>query len=133
MFGFSDDTETNEILEAYPYLKHLPHGSGIDGDYSIEIRDGVLTLSNGYHAMDEVGMYCGWLDYTVEINLTTHSLSIECGASGVECYTLDDDGESIDDSEYKTEHIVEYLYDEYSLFVDEYIRRDKHALDYQTE
>lgn len=39
----------------------LPHGSGIDGDWYISVqRNGDLTVTGEYHAMNEHGYYCGW-------------------------------------------------------------------------
>ena len=42
----------------------LPHGSGIDGDWTIEIlRDGAVRCHGEFHAMDENGFYCGWRNF----------------------------------------------------------------------
>ena len=54
----------------------LPHGSGIDGDWHVAVYqekddlDNVVyqvRLGNGYHAMDSMGGYAGWLDFTATI------------------------------------------------------------------
>ena len=43
----------------------LPHGSGIDGDWLFEEHPGRILCHNGYHGMDECGMYDGWVDFVV--------------------------------------------------------------------
>ena len=41
----------------------LPHGSGIDGDWSVTVcRNGDVTVYGEYHAMSESG-YCGWRNF----------------------------------------------------------------------
>jgi hypothetical protein len=53
---------TTELLEA------LPHGSGIDYDWRFYTNNGKdLICANGYHWMNENGMYCGTIDFTVTI------------------------------------------------------------------
>lgn len=51
-----------EIVDA------LPHGSGIDADWTV-ISDSRHRKEIGcsYHAMDENGMYDGWVDFSVVI------------------------------------------------------------------
>jgi len=42
----------------------LPHGSGIDGNWTIEIlKDGAIRCHGEYHAMNENGYYCGWRNF----------------------------------------------------------------------
>ncbi len=42
----------------------LPHGGGIDGNWTIEVlRDGAVRCHGEYHAMDENGYYCGWRNF----------------------------------------------------------------------
>lgn len=49
-------------------IKYLPHGSGIDNEWKIDsTKHEVLSFSNSFHAMDEQGGYCGWIDFTVKI------------------------------------------------------------------
>jgi hypothetical protein len=48
----------------------LPHGSGIDCAWSITQKQGlVFECSNAFHAMDQNGFYCGYVDFKVTINL----------------------------------------------------------------
>jgi hypothetical protein len=49
-------------------LDELPHGSGIDGTYSIipgYCNADKIEFYCQYHAMNENGMYDGWIDYKV--------------------------------------------------------------------
>lgn len=54
----------------------LPHGSGIDCDWSIRVLrpiDGSplrVMCKNSYHAMDEYGGYCHWQDFSAIIYCT---------------------------------------------------------------
>jgi len=51
-------------------LDFLPHGSGIDEDWTISIdrsNSERIVLSNSFHVMNEVGFYDGWIDFTVTI------------------------------------------------------------------
>ena len=43
----------------------LPHGSGIDSKWSLDIGRDTVTMRNSYHGMDESGMYDGWLDFRI--------------------------------------------------------------------
>lgn len=53
-------------IEEY-LLEVLPHGSGIDGDWSFDIIDKAIFCRNSYHRMDGYGYYCGWIDFTIKI------------------------------------------------------------------
>ncbi len=44
----------------------LPHGSGIDCDWTMETEENRATFYNAYHGMNESGMYDGWLEFRVE-------------------------------------------------------------------
>ena len=45
--------------------KVLPHGSGIDYDWDVEIRDnGDIVCRNAFHRMDENGCYDGIFPFT---------------------------------------------------------------------
>ena len=52
------DNITSALLDV------LPHGSGIDGDWSFDYTDKRIYVSNSYHRMDGYGYYCGWIDFT---------------------------------------------------------------------
>jgi len=56
------------IISETDLLELLPHGSGIDCDWSIiEHKNGNVTAKNSFHAMNETGMYDGYMDFTVRI------------------------------------------------------------------
>ena len=45
----------------------LPHGSGINSDWTIEYRGNYIIARNSYHCMDENGFYDGWQDFSIVI------------------------------------------------------------------
>lgn len=48
----------------------LPHGSGIDCDWSFDYQqNGIVKASNAYNCMNENGFYCGYADFTVKVDL----------------------------------------------------------------
>lgn len=51
------------------YVGQLPHGSGIDADWSVctNARSDRLFLDNSFHRMNEGGCYDGWQDFRVTI------------------------------------------------------------------
>lgn len=50
-------------------IRELPHGSGIDGDWSYHINtDGSIRFSNGIHCMNQDGYYDGWQAFTILLN-----------------------------------------------------------------
>ena len=56
------------IISETDLLELLPHGSGIDCNWSIiEHENGNVTAKNSFHAMNETGMYDGYMDFTVKI------------------------------------------------------------------
>ncbi len=83
-------------------LNELPHGSGIDGTYSIDAgycNADKIEFFCQYQAMNENGMYDGWIDYKVKVM-----------ASLAHGYKL-----SITGNFGNRQDIKEYLYDVYSL------------------
>jgi len=46
-------------------VESLPHGSGIDSDWVVEVGRDRVTFYNSYHGMDSNGYYDGWLDFRV--------------------------------------------------------------------
>ena len=59
---FTAEEKTN-IAKAVK--KVLPHGSGIDYDWQIDIRsNGEIVCKNAYHRMDENGFYDGVFPFT---------------------------------------------------------------------
>lgn len=46
----------------------LPHGSGIDSDWRIELlKNGNIHCHNAYHCMNQDGYYDGWIDFYVKL------------------------------------------------------------------
>lgn len=72
-FKAQRDRDTQE-LESLVNL--LPHGSGIDSEYWVHglIKDGknptknIVEFGNSFHTMNAMGMYGGYIDFTVEIS-----------------------------------------------------------------
>ena len=51
-------------------IEMLPHGSGLDGTWKIDIGqsgDQKIILYMSYHAMDENGFYDGWINFMLTI------------------------------------------------------------------
>ena len=49
-------------------LDVLPHGSGIDCKWEFDVTDKYVYCTNSFHVMNDNGMYCGYIDFTVKIN-----------------------------------------------------------------
>lgn len=48
--------------------QYMPHGSGIDGEYSIDYNDyEKLVIHSSFHRMDKNGMYIEWIDFRVVV------------------------------------------------------------------
>ena len=45
--------------------KHLPHGSGINGDWQVVLKKDRATCYNTFDHMDENGMYDAYIDFSV--------------------------------------------------------------------
>ena len=45
----------------------LPHGSGIDCKWNIDLQSLYIICNNSYHRMNENGCYCGYIDFSVRI------------------------------------------------------------------
>lgn len=57
------------VIDLQALADALPHGSGIDSDWSIHVKyDGSLTIRSSYHKMNDSGMYCGWRDFKFTID-----------------------------------------------------------------
>jgi len=48
-------------------VDRLPHGSGIDGVTTVEMKNGVLFIHISFHHMNENGMYDGWTNHTIRV------------------------------------------------------------------
>jgi hypothetical protein len=60
-------------------LDKLPHGSGINGSWSIQTnKKGILLASNYYEAMNESGMYCHYYDFTAKVKYNGIGKYTEC-------------------------------------------------------
>ncbi len=56
------------VVDLYDLADSLPHGSGIDGNWYIQVRvNGAIGVTGEYHAMDEWGGYCGWRSFRFAI------------------------------------------------------------------
>jgi len=52
------------VVDVHKLADILPHGSGIDGGWTIEVRrNGDVCCHGEYHAMNENGMYDGWRNF----------------------------------------------------------------------
>jgi len=67
---------------AQKIIDHLPHGSGVDYDWNVVESTktaGVFVAYNGFHAMNEVGMYCHTYPFKVRFsyNPSTGRFSVD--------------------------------------------------------
>lgn len=60
------------VVDVHTLANCLPHGSGIDGEWTIEVkRNGDITVHGEYHAMNENGFYCGWRNFRFSLRKHT--------------------------------------------------------------
>jgi DNA-binding ferritin-like protein (Dps family) len=60
---------TDETLDKNELIDLLPHGSGINRKWTIQVlKNGKILASNYYEAMNECGMYCHTYDFTAKIS-----------------------------------------------------------------
>jgi hypothetical protein len=89
----------------------LPHGSGIDADWNIHPASGHgIACSNSYHAMDCMGSYVDWLDFTVYYGWNIEQQQFEFKklvADRHAVWMTDEEGDRYNDRE----GIVDYLND----------------------
>lgn len=84
------DAPTMEKVENF--TKHL-HGSGIDADWGIEETKSSIRAYNSYHAINEMGYYDRWVDFTVIFPKAApmEDFKLQFGDSyGARKYMLDD-------------------------------------------
>lgn len=55
-------------------LESLPHGSGIDCDWSFDITNKAIYCYNSYHVMNDNGCYNGYIDFAVIIKTTYRTI-----------------------------------------------------------
>ncbi len=96
-------------------VKMLPHGSGIDCDWKVnQVKDLTFDCHNSYHAIDQNGCYCGYVDFIVRIDLLTKDFDVEVCEQDIEAIIGDYD-EYIDGDDVETnapylDDLDEYLY-----------------------
>lgn len=105
-------------IEEY-LLDVLPHGSGIDSDWHIIVKDNKVIANNSYHAMDEYGMYTDWIDFKVYMNILkdnrlNHNFEVTKVTLGQKSlWMYDDDGHKYNDIPL----IRDYLNDLFERFI----------------
>ncbi len=80
-------------------LEILPHGSGIDAKWDIEISETkpIIVCSNSYHRMNDAGYYDGWYDFSIVLDTSQPgSLSFDKVRGKLDHDTKDYIGETID-------------------------------------
>ena len=66
MFGYSSQINWSKFTaQERAIIENLPHGSGIDADWTADKARGTIVCHNSYHCMDEMGGYCGWADFSI--------------------------------------------------------------------
>lgn len=104
-----DDIE-NELR-----TKVLPHGSGIDCEWNFKhLHDLTFNCYNTYHAIDQNGYYCGYVDFIVKIDLLTKEFDVEVNQEDIN-NIIEDYNEYIDRDDVETnapylDDLDEYLY-----------------------
>lgn len=73
--GYSIDKDDNKV--AYAFAEQLPHGSGIDHNWEMEVTGNYVYFTNSYHCMDEYGGYDGWQDFRIRIDATAWNLFVD--------------------------------------------------------
>lgn len=73
--GYSIDKDDNKV--AYEFASQLPHGSGIDGSWDMEVKGSYVYFTNSYHCMNEFGCYDGWQDFRIRIDKTIWNLFVD--------------------------------------------------------
>lgn len=60
------------VVDLQKLANILPHGSGIDGNWTISVkRNGDVTVYGEYHAMNDNGFYDGWLNFRFSLRRAT--------------------------------------------------------------
>lgn len=116
---------TNEST-SHPEITHLesgktfklPHGSGIDCNWDWDMgEDEILSLTNDYHAMDNNGMYCGYVHFKVIVCFIDDKFDFDVNMSQDDIDNIIADYEEIvnEDGEIETnapylDDLQDYLY-----------------------
>lgn len=57
------------IKDMVAFAEVLPHGSGIDGDWYIQVQgNGNVVVTGEYHHMDSSGYYDGWSEFKLRMS-----------------------------------------------------------------
>lgn len=109
----SGNTFAEKHLEAINTFEDmLPHGSGIDNGTKIDLdrtNDDKITLTFGYHHMDDNGMYCGWTDYKAVITPSFNGFHLQILGQNIN-------------------FIKDYLHDTFGFVLDQTINRTKDGI-----
>lgn len=72
----------------------LPHGSGIDYDYTISAnkKRNKVYAQNAYHYMNECGMYDGVLPFTVTFDIAKQDIKVVFHVNGAGRYRVNKAG-----------------------------------------
>lgn len=96
-------------------LFFLPHGSGIDRTWCIEIIDReTICVHNEYHAMNDAGYYIGWKPFSYTIHRAgSDELEIRGDSEGCRDYLTEIIGYTIHtlDIQYQARRLVHYYPD----------------------
>ena len=79
-YGWTFRDVDDMTAEERAFCYALPHGSGIDYDWQwYRQANGKLVLSNGYHGMNQWGMYVRTVDFSVIVDdLAAKDFRIVC-------------------------------------------------------
>ena len=74
-------------------IECLPHGSGIDCEWTYKEKKDYIVFSNSFHVMNDNGYYIGYIDFSVilkenDFKLVFHTNS--CGYRIINNYALRD-------------------------------------------
>ena len=76
-YGIYADSDTDDPMLA-TIADKLPHGSGIDADWTIDRQEnGKYVCCNSYHMMNEHGYYVGWQNFTVKLDSDGKLLDVQ--------------------------------------------------------
>ncbi len=98
-------------------ISDMPHGSGIDYDYSWTKSNGKLILHNAFHNMDEMGGYDGLSNFKVHLIFRNDGEWILDKIRFAQSIT-----EPATYRKYSDSTLRDYLYDTFQWSIDEYNR-----------
>jgi hypothetical protein len=68
-------TDAKTGIDVQSLAELLPHGSGIDSDWTIHIqKNGKVRCTSYYHKMNDGGYYVGWVKFSFKVYQTTKSI-----------------------------------------------------------